>query len=363
MSSKKITDAINKLRSDILSGRIATGSLLPTEKELAAELSLSRPTVAKVYNALKHEGLLTKVQGKGTTVVFGGERNKYTFGLLLAGAGESEIFGAINDHFLAIEKENDVKFLWDGAIANDAQIRNTTIRKIAEEYLEKNVSGIFFAPIERTPNATAINTEICDLIREAKVPVVLLDKDIFQLPMRSRFSVVSLDNCSAGYTMTRHLIENGAKKIYFIYREDSASSVDKRVTGVVRACFDSDIAFRKDQLIRFGNASGSEFINALRSIPEGSGILCGNDSTAAVVMSTLKETGIVVSKDVIVAGFDDMKYGKLLQPSLTTFRQPLKEIACASYELMMNYILKSNTGVLDLNFYGELIERESSKFI
>lgn len=362
MSSKKISDTINKLRSDILSGRIATGSLLPTEKELAAELNLSRPTVAKVYNALKHEGLLTKVQGKGSTVVFSGERNKYTFGLLLAGAGESEIFGPINDHFLAIEKENGVKFLWDGAIANNAQIRNSTIRKMAEEYLEKNVSGIFFAPIERTPNATAINNEICNLISEAKVPLILLDKDIFQLPMRSRFSVVSLDNYSAGYLMTRHLMERGAKNIYFIYRTDSASSIDRRITGLVRACFDGDRMFHKDHLISFDNASDSDFINALRSIPKDSGILCGNDSTAAVVMSTLKEIGIVVSKDVIVAGFDDMKYGKLLQPSLTTFRQPLKEIAYASYELMMNSILKGNTSVMDLNFYGELIERESSKF-
>src|SRR6218665_2680199 len=362
MPSRTVSDAIHKLRSDILSGRIANGSLLPTEKELSAELKLSRPTAAKIYNALKHEGLLEKIPGKGTLVVFNGERNKYTFGLLLAGAGESEIFGAINDHFLAIEKENGVKFLWDGAIANNAQIRNSTIRKIAEEYLEKNVSGVFFAPIERTPNAAAINTEICDLISGAKVPLILIDKDIFQLPMRSRYSVVSLDNYSAGYIMTKHLIEKGAKHIYFIYRKNSASSIDKRITGMVRACFDGGMPFPKDCLISFDNAAESEFINTLKSIPKGSGILCGNDSTAAVLMSTLKEIGVAVSRDVIAAGFDDMKYGKLLQPSLTTFRQPLKEIVYASYELMMSAILKSNTSFVDLTFYGELIERESSKF-
>src|SRR5690348_13041427 len=116
MATKRILDTITGFRNDILNGKYPYGTLLPTEKTLAAELQVSRPTVAKVYDTLKKEGLIKKTPGQGTSVVFNGDTKKYTFGLLLPGAGESEIFGAIHDHFLHIEKEKNIKLSWEGAI-------------------------------------------------------------------------------------------------------------------------------------------------------------------------------------------------------------------------------------------------------
>ena len=362
MATKKIADTISKLRADILSGRLVHGSMLPAEKELAAEMKLSRPTVAKVYNTLKNEGLLKKTPGQGTVVVFNGEKSKYSFGLLLPGAGESEIFGIIHDHFLAIEKEKGVKFLWEGAIANNAQVRENTILKTSQQYVEKNVSGVFFAPLERTANAASINHEICDLFDNAKIPLILIDRDIYQFPLRSNYNVVGLDNFNAGYVMTKHLIDNGADAIYFFYRKDSASSINKRIAGCNSACFELDITFGKEQIIIFEDHADPEFLKKLKKIPKRAGILRGNDSTAAVVMAAFKQIGVQIGKDILIAGYDDMKYGKLLQPPLTTFRQPLMEIATISYEMMMNTIVTSHQISADINFSGELIERESSKF-
>lgn len=69
-SYKSIYDILKK---DILDGIYPTGSLLPTELTLADQYSVSRPTIAKVYNQLQTEGYITKKKGLGTIV-----NHKYT---------------------------------------------------------------------------------------------------------------------------------------------------------------------------------------------------------------------------------------------------------------------------------------------
>ena len=111
-----------------------------------------------------------------------------------------------------------------------------------------------------------------------------------------------------------------------------------------------------------GDPSDVQLVKKLPILRGKTGILCLNDSTAAVVMSTLKQIGIIVSKHVLVAGFDDMKYGKVLQPTLTTYRQPLKEIVSISHDMMVNKIQTAHTFGADVNLLGEIIARESTRF-
>ena len=83
-------------------------------------------------------------------------------------------------------------------------------------------------------------------------------------------------------------------------------------------------------------------------------------TTAAVIMSVLKQIDIRVPKDVLIAGFDDMKYGKVLQPSLTTYRQPLRDIVNFAYDMMVNHTTKSLA--TDISLSGEVVARESTVF-
>ncbi|HEY1293818.1 MAG TPA: GntR family transcriptional regulator [Chloroflexota bacterium] len=57
------------LRGLIQDGQIATGSTLPGELELAAQLSVSRHTVRHALGVLTNEGFLRRERGRGTTVV------------------------------------------------------------------------------------------------------------------------------------------------------------------------------------------------------------------------------------------------------------------------------------------------------
>src|SRR5690348_17888065 len=56
------------LREAILSGELAEGTRLPTERALANELGVNRTTVMNAYNELASEGLIEGHVGRGTLV-------------------------------------------------------------------------------------------------------------------------------------------------------------------------------------------------------------------------------------------------------------------------------------------------------
>ena len=71
------------LTENIEGGLWAPGHQLPTEKELAAEFRVSRTTVRQTMQLLANEGLVERVQGKGTYV----SRPKFGHNLLAIGGG------------------------------------------------------------------------------------------------------------------------------------------------------------------------------------------------------------------------------------------------------------------------------------
>jgi DNA-binding GntR family transcriptional regulator len=56
------------LRAQIQSGKLPPGRVMPSETTLMQEHQLARGTVRKAIDALVHEGLVNRVQGRGTFV-------------------------------------------------------------------------------------------------------------------------------------------------------------------------------------------------------------------------------------------------------------------------------------------------------
>jgi DNA-binding LacI/PurR family transcriptional regulator len=359
ISYKKIYEI---LKDQILKDHFTPGSLLPTEQTLAQKYFVSRPTIAKVYNQLQEEGFIKKKKGLGTIVIYNSPNKTYTFGLLLPGAGESEIFSIINDQLLKQSETGNFNCLWEGATASSAEIRKTLVETCCESYIGKKVDGIFFSPLERVPDADQLNRKICKSIQEAHIPLVLIDRDIVTFPERSDFDLVCLDNINAGCVMAQHLIDRGCEVVHFFYRPDSASSVDVRLTAVRDIVLKHGYVFDQHNIF-CGNPEDMDFVGKMKIVSGKTGIICANDSTAAVLMSTVDALSIKISSDVLVCGYDDMKYSKHLKHSLTSFKQPCEEIANISIELLMRRIKDNNRIPIMVNLNGEIVIRESSKFL
>ena len=88
--------------------------------------------------------------------------------------------------------------------------------------IARKVAGVFFAPVEMTPNQDAVNNRISDTLTSAGIPIVLVDRCIRKYPDRSRHDLVGIDNRRAGYRVTSHLLQAGCRRVAFAYRIGSA---------------------------------------------------------------------------------------------------------------------------------------------
>ena len=59
---------VDMTRAAMKKGILTSGQKLPTVQELSTQLSVARGTIKRAYDELEHEGLIEKVQGRGTFV-------------------------------------------------------------------------------------------------------------------------------------------------------------------------------------------------------------------------------------------------------------------------------------------------------
>jgi LacI family transcriptional regulator len=101
----------------------------------------------------------------------------------------------------------------------------------------------------------------------------------------------------------------------------------------------------------------SRLLAAGRELPRA--IVCANDQTALGVMSALREHGISVPGQVAVTGFDDIPLARHLRTTLTTVRQPIREMGRTAFEVLYSMIRGERPPERDIMLATELVRRES----
>ncbi|HXG66107.1 MAG TPA: GntR family transcriptional regulator, partial [Blastocatellia bacterium] len=313
MKKAKHQHIYRELRRAITSGEYQEGSRLPSEAGLVEMFATSRPTVARALRDLQHEGLIERRAGSGTYVKKTAAPRADLFGLLIPGLGETEIFEPICREMSRSTHASNHALLW-GDTADDAYTQEEQAEQLCEQYIARKVSGVFFAPLEFTPNRDRVNQRIAAALDRAGVPVVLLDRCIYEYPRRSRYDLVGIDNRRAGYVVTEHLLNLGCRRVAFLSVPNSAPTVEARKSGYREALHCRGIA---DEMVFTGNPAEADFVRRIVQSSRPEAFVCANDITAASLMHTLDGLKIRIPADVRIVGIDDVKYAKLLRVPLT----------------------------------------------
>jgi DNA-binding LacI/PurR family transcriptional regulator len=77
-------------------------------------------------------------------------------------------------------------------------------------------------------------------------------------------------------------------------------------------------------------------------------------------MDQAKKTGIKIPEQLAVTGYDDIQAAKLLNPSLTTVKQPLEDIGTMIYDMAVSLIEGKSSEEKHIVIEPELIKRESA---
>jgi hypothetical protein len=176
-----------QIRNEIVAGQFGEGHRLPSEAELVARFQVSRPTVGRALRDLQLEGLITRRSGAGSFI-----RSSPTlgmFGLIIPALGNTEIFEPMCAEMARAAQSHKFNLLWGDSSGDQQQGRNQAER-LCQQYIDRKVSGVFFAPLELTVDKEAVNRRIAKNLSAAGIPLVLLDRDVAEFPERSSFDLV-----------------------------------------------------------------------------------------------------------------------------------------------------------------------------
>jgi GntR family transcriptional regulator of arabinose operon len=346
-----------ELLAEIQSGVYKAGERLPSEALLCERFDASRITVAKAFQGLQRDQLVIRRPGSGTYVESPMRPDALQFGLLIPDLGNTEIFEPICQGIMRSPAAKSHSLTWGHSTGQE---RDTvkSVESLCQQYIAQRVAGVFFAPSEFSQTMEESNRRIASMLERAAIPVVLLDRCFEPYPDRSNFDLVGIDNHRAGYILTRHLLQAGAKRIVFAMRRNSASTVDARVAGYREALY--ALQHGAHGTVISGDFENPHYVQDMLDRVKPDGIVCANDVTAAGLMQTLISLGVKIPGDIKMAGVDDVRYAKFLPTPLTTIRQNCSELGAAAMAMMLARIERPDQPVKDVRVSFELVIRASS---
>jgi GntR family transcriptional regulator of arabinose operon len=353
----KYQQVYRALEGEIQSGRLRRGDRLPSEAELVRQFGASRITVGRAVKDLQHAGLVERRAGSGTYVRAPSEGPAMSFGLLIPDLGETEIFEPMCQGMMASPLARQHALVW-GSIPASAGSKAERAWELCRQYVERRLSGVFFAPLELTPDKDAVNRRIAQALDDARIPVVLLDRTVVPYPERGHHDLVGIDNRRAGYVVTEHLLRLGARRIAFVALDNAAATVDARESGYREALHAWEAPVERSLAHRLDPADAAR-VRGLMEASRPEAIVCANDRTAARLMRTLLDLGYELPRDVRLAGIDDVDYAGLLPVPLTTLRQPTRQIGAAALAAMLDRASGADLPTRDILLHGTLIVRKS----
>ncbi|MBL0406962.1 LacI family DNA-binding transcriptional regulator [Microvirga aerilata] len=172
---------------------------------------------------------------------------------------------------------------------------------------------------------------------------------------------IEIDNRAAASRMTQHLAGLGHSSIAYVSGPAINVLERERFQGFKEGLqaaglpYDPALVIPGDYTIEAGVAAGERLV-AQATRP--TAVFCTSDEMAIGLMRTVLSAGLRVPEDISVAGFDDIDFAAVAEPSLTTIRQPRRELGQAAATALID-LLQGRTTPKRIRLETELVVRDS----
>lgn len=204
-------------------------------------------------------------------------------------------------------------------------------------------------------------------LKEITVPFVLSTIAITENVDKALYSSVSVNDVNESKKVVDLLYEYGHTKIAILASDSNDMSISKlRIEGYRNGLISNKIPINEN-LIRYtlDNYNSYTMENGydlmkelLESEEEFTAIYAISDSMAIGACKAILESGKKIPDDYSVVGFDGLDITYYYNPSITTIRQPVEEMAKETTKILFDLINKETKNQHKV-FEGELIIRES----
>ncbi len=174
-------------------------------------------------------------------------------------------------------------------------------------------------------------------LSDEHIPVVFVARDIPD----ERFSSVTADSVEAAHRATRHLIEQGCRRIAILCGPARLKMVQERKHGYIEALHDNRLLVRPEYVAYsdIDVASAIDATNALLDLPQRpDAIIALNDTLLFAAMKAVKLNGLRIPDDMALIGFSDVEYVEDVSPTLSTIEDQSHLMGQTACQLLLDHI-------------------------
>jgi LacI family transcriptional regulator len=329
-------------------------------KRLASELNLSISTVSRALQNSSEIGDKTKARVIALAKELNYQPNHYAAGLRRKQSNTiAVVVPEVADNFFSL--------VIDG-IDQVAQERgyHVLIFLTRDDY-NKEVgfirhlqSGRVDGVLISVSSESSDNEHLHELNRKS-IPVVFFDRVFEDIPTAK----ITTDDYNAAYKATKHLIEQGCKKIACLAIPETLLISRKRVQGYMDALEDHGLTVDDDLVAHFENSDEDINLNIIDNLirdKKPDGVFSCIEKLALQTYQTCKNQNLNIPNDVKIISFSSLKIAPLLQPALSTVTQPAFELGKSAATILFNALQENKSDLADdhIEMESKIVIRESS---
>lgn len=287
--------------------------------DIARELNITGATVSRALN--DHPGIkeATKKAVREVAERLNYRHNKIASSLRLGRSNiigviipsaEINFFGSVVHGIERIANENNYNVL----IYQSNELYEFE-KKGIQTFLQSQVDGVLASISKET-----INLDHYAEIKNRGIPLILFDRTNDRLGVSS----VEVDDYAGAFQATKHLIDNGCRRIAHIAGQQHVNIFNLRLKGYIEALNVHGITL-DDDLIAYGKVSVESGRECMRRLLQGrvmpDAVFAVEDFTALGAIQAIKGAGLRIPEDIAIIGFANEAFGEYLTPSLSTVNQ------------------------------------------
>ncbi|TBV27646.1 LacI family transcriptional regulator [Meridianimaribacter sp. CL38] len=203
--------------------------------------------------------------------------------------------------------------------------------------------------------------QIFNSLSRKRVPLIFFDrkKDI------SGVSSVTIDDFNGAYEATKHLIEQGCKRIAHLSNDRSLEIFKNRYLGYKQAILDHGLELDESLVIETHSKveEGRKTAKALLSMERPpDAIFSSSDFTALGAIQEIKANGLKIPEDICVVGFSNEPFTRFMELSITSVDQSPIEMGRMTAQVFLEEVNNGKNVKMEKQIVltPELIVRKSS---
>ena len=292
--------------------------------DVAKTAGVSTKTVSRVVN--RESGVRAETIKRVNSAIDELHYRPNVFARSLAG-GRTRIIGLIYDNpnpiYISHIMDGVLNYCYQmeyAVIIHPCNLRDKDLLSVMQQLVKKTrLTGIILTP------PLSDSKELLNMLSQTDIPSVLIS------PCReeSRSDAVITNDYEATKEMIRFIIAKGHQKIALIKGHPEHLALNKRTQGYIDAMSEAKLEIKDEYMIQGYNSyeSGLECGRELMKLKvKPTAVFAANDEMASGVMKVILDSGYEVPKDFSIAGFDDTPVTQMLNPPLSTVKQPLEKM-------------------------------------